>query len=123
MISFIPVDAVLEIHDDLIDAYGGLKGIRDFGLLLSALEMPKAAFGGEDLHPSLYDKAAAYLYHVVKNHPFIDGNKRTAAALSLTFLEINKAKYEIDILAFEELVVATAEGVVTKKDIAQFLKE
>jgi death-on-curing protein len=123
MIHFIPVDVALEIHDDMIDAYGGAKGIRDYGLLLSALEMPKSAFGGEDLHPALFDKAAAYLYHVTKNHPFIDGNKRTAAALALTFLEMNHVRLKIDMDGYEELVVATAEGLISKRKIAHFFSE
>lgn len=120
MIYFIPVDVVLKIHDDLIEDYGGAKGIRDYGLLLSALEMPKASFGGQDMHPTLFDKAAAYLYHVARNHPFIDGNKRTAAALALTFLEMNSVKCKIDMRDFEELVVAAAQGLVSKKEIAHF---
>ena len=122
MTHFVPVETTIQIHDDLIDSYGGLKGIRDYGLLLSALEMPKASFGDQDLHPTLYDKAAAYLYHVAKNHPFIDGNKRTAAALALTFLEMNKTKYKINMQAYEELVVGTAEGHVLKQQISDFLK-
>jgi death on curing protein len=120
MIHFISVAVTLEIHDVLIDAYGGAKGIRDYGLLLSALEMPRSSFGGQDLHPTLFDKAAAYLYHVTKNHPFIDGNKRTASALALTFLELNGAKIKINARDYEELVVATAEGLVSKKEIAHF---
>jgi len=120
MIHFIPATAALEIHDALIDAYGGAKGVRDYGLLLSALEMPKASFGGQDLHPTLFDKAAAYLYHIARNHPFIDGNKRTASALALTFLEMNGVKIKIDVRDFEELVVATAEGLISKKEIAHF---
>lgn len=120
MIRFISVEKTLQIHDILIESYGGSKGVRDHGLLLSALEMPKAAFGGEDLHPTLFDKAAAYLYHVAKNHPFIDGNKRTAAALALTFLEINGVRYSIDMVEYEELVVGTAEGKVSKQMIARF---
>lgn len=121
MISFIHVDAALKIHDELIESYGGAKGTRDYGLLLSALEMPKSSFHGQDLHPTLYDKAAAYLYHVTKNHPFIDGKKRTATALALIFLEINGIEPKIDMRDFEELVVATAEGLVSKKEIAHFL--
>jgi death-on-curing protein len=120
MIHFIPVAAALEMHDVLIDAYGGAKGIRDYGLLLSALEMPRSSFGGQDLHPTLFEKAAAYLYHVAKNHPFIDGNKRTAAALALTFLEINGVKFKINIRDYEELVVAAAEGLISKKEISHF---
>src|SRR5688572_12118011 len=120
MILFISVITALKIHDELIDAYGGAKGIRDYGLLLSALEMPKASFGGKDLHPTLFDKAAAYLYHVARNHPFIDGNKRTAAALALTFLEMNKVKIKINAHDYEELVVAVAEGLISKNQIAHF---
>lgn len=82
--------------------------------------MPKAAFGGQDLHPTVFDKASAYLYHVVKNHPFIDGNKRTSAALALTFLELNRVKFKINMLDFEELVVATAKGLISKNEIAHF---
>src|SRR5579872_5378365 len=118
MTRFISVAVALVLHDTLIDAYGGAKGIRDYGLLLSALGMPKSSFGGQDLHPTLLDKAAAYLYHAVRNHPFIDGNKRTASALALTFLEMNRVKVKIDIRDYEELVVATAEGLVSKKEIA-----
>ena len=118
MTYFISADAALKIHDDLIDAYGGAEGIRDYGLLLSALEMPKASFGGTEMHPAFFDKAAAYLYHVARNHPFIDGNKRTAAALALTFLEMNHVKFKIDMHELEELVVATAQGLVSKQDIA-----
>ena len=123
MILFVSVEAALAIHDELIDAYGGAKGIRDYGLLLSALEMPKASYGGQDLHPTLFDKAAAYLFHVAKNHPFIDGNKRTASAVALTFLELNGARVKIDLEEFEEVVVATAKGLVGKRDIAQFFQD
>lgn len=120
MTHFITVDVALLIHDDLIKTYGGAKGIRDLGLLLSALEMPKSSFGGKEMHPSFFDKAAAYLYHLAKNHPFIDGNKRTAAAIALTFLEINDVKIKIQIDEFEELVVATAEGIIHKKELTYY---
>ncbi|ADI37381.1 type II toxin-antitoxin system death-on-curing family toxin [Waddlia chondrophila] len=69
-IKFLTVTQVIEIHDTFLQAYGGLPGIRDKGLLDSAVEMPKAMAFGEDLHKTLYDKASAYLYHIVKNHPF-----------------------------------------------------
>lgn len=96
MIYYVSANSALQIHDELITDYGGVGGIRDYGLLLSALEMPKSAFGGQDLHPTLFEKAAAYLFHIAKNHPFIDGNKRTAAAITLTFLEMNNVKLKID---------------------------
>ncbi len=122
MIHFISIEVTIKIHEILIESYGGLKGIRDYGLLLSALEMPKASFDGKDLHPTLFDKAAAYLYHTAKNHPFIDGNKRTAAALALTFLEMNKAKFKINMRDYEALVVGTAEGFVSKQQISHFFE-
>jgi len=122
MIHFITFQEALEIHDILIDSYGGKSGLRDRNLLLSALEMPKASFDGKDLHCTLFDKAAAYLYHISRNHPFIDGNKRTAAALTLTFLELNKKSLKINMLSFEELIVATAQGKVSKEQIAHFLE-
>jgi death-on-curing protein len=123
MILFISADMAIQIHEELIMDYGGAAGIRDYGLLLSALEMPKASFGGEDLHPTLFEKAAAYLFHIVKNHPFIDGNKRTGAALALVFLEMNRMTIRIQMEAFEDLIVAAAEGMITKKEIAEFFRQ
>lgn len=122
MIRYIPVAVALEIHEILIEVYGGARGIREYALLLSALEMPKSSFEGKDLHPTLFDKAAAYLFHVARNHPFIDGNKRTAAALALTFLEMNRVNIKVRIPDLEELVVETAKGVISKNKIARFFK-
>ncbi len=77
---FLTLAEVIEIHVDQIKRYGGRQGIRDFGLLESALAQPEASFGGEWLHRDVYEMAAAYAYHICQNHPFIDGNKRTALA-------------------------------------------
>lgn len=122
MIHFISINTAIKIHDILITSYGGLQGIRDEGLLLSALEMPKACFGGEDLHPTLFDKAAAYLYHISRNHPFIDGNKRTAAALALTFLDLNRVKYKVNMQDYEELVISAATGQILKQQLSDFFE-
>lgn len=81
MHKFPLLDDVLRIHDRQIEVFGGSTGVRDLGLLESALAQPQATFGGELLHPTLPEQAAAYLYHLAKNHPFIDGNKRTAFAV------------------------------------------
>ena len=75
--DFLTLDEVLEIHRDQIERYGGAAGIRDLGLLQSALAQPSATFGGQYLHADLHEMAAAYLYHLVQNHPFLDGNKST----------------------------------------------
>ena len=81
-------DAV-RIHVNQIERYGGRAGIRDLGLLQSALAMPEASFGGEWMHRDLYEMAAAYSFHISQDQPFVDGNKRTGLACSLVFLELN----------------------------------
>jgi death-on-curing protein len=86
---FISIDEVLELHEDQISSFGGTSGVRDEGLLASALAQPQATFGGQFLHPTISEQAAAYLYNIAMNHPFIDGNKRTAFAVADTFLRLN----------------------------------
>jgi len=88
-IRFLSYKQAVILHAAAIDAFGGLHGLRDQGLLESALAMPEAGFAGEYLHNSLFDKAAAYLYHVVKNHPFVDGNKRAGMLFADTFLRLH----------------------------------
>ncbi|MGL4539725.1 MAG: type II toxin-antitoxin system death-on-curing family toxin [Candidatus Rhabdochlamydia sp.] len=123
---FITLQEVIEEHTEIIRNYGGLDGIRDIGLLISAIEMPKAAMFKKYLHLTIFDKAAAYLFHIICNHPFIDGNKRTGTSTALTFLELNHIHIELTkefLLALEELVVHTAESKITKKQVADFLKD
>lgn len=123
---FITLQEVIEDQADLVQKYGGAPGIRDIGLLASAIEMPKAAIFGEYLHPTVFDKAAAYLFHIVCNHPFVDGNKRTGAATALIFLRQNDVLIRFtheESLAFEDLVVNTANGKASKEEIARFLKK
>ena len=80
---------VIRIHIDQFERYGGQSGIRDLGLLQSAMAMPGASFDLEWLHRDIYEMATAYAFHISQNHPFVDGNKRTALACALVFLEIN----------------------------------
>src|SRR5437867_10279787 len=87
--TFLSLDEILEIHKDQIARYGGMAGIRDLGLLQSALAQPQATFGSQFLHADLIEMAAAYLFHIVQNHPFIDGNKRVGAVAALVFLQLN----------------------------------
>lgn len=87
--EFLTLAEVLAIHDAQLERFGGAPGVRDLGLLESAISMPQAGFGGAFLHQSLHEMAAAYAYHISENQPFIDGNKRTALAACLVFLELN----------------------------------
>src|SRR5438046_3544091 len=86
---FLSLDEILEIHDQQIERYGGSAGLRDAAGLESAAATPQATFGGEFLHTSIPSMAAAYLFHLCQNHPFIDGNKRVGANAAITFLLMN----------------------------------
>jgi len=120
--EFLRMDEILRIHQDQIEHYGGDPSIRDAGLLLSAVAMPRASFGGEALHQDLFEIAAAYLFHLARNHPFVDGNKRTATVAALVFLEINGVEIDADEDALVELVMAVASGKADKTQIAGFFR-
>ena len=121
-VNFLSIDEVVAIHRDQIERYGGDPGVRDVGLLLSAVSMPQAAFEGELLHPNLYDMAAAYLFHIVSNHPFIDGNKRTGAVAAIVFLEVNGIELKPDEKGVERITKSVADGSAMKKDLSDFLR-
>jgi death-on-curing protein len=120
---FLDLDRVLRTHQSLIQRYGGAEGVRDVGLLHSAIAMPQAAFGGELLHKDLFQMAAAYLYHIVQNHPFIDGNKRTGAAAAIIFLAINDVEIGADEEGLVDLTLAVARGDAGKSEIAEFFRQ
>jgi death on curing protein len=119
---FLRLNEVIEIHNDQIKRYGGLSGIRDLALLKSALAMPPAGIEGEYLHTDIYEMAAAYLFHILRNHPFIDGNKRTGAVSAVVFLLMNGLELEVDENDFEKMVVLVAEGKIDKAAAAQFFR-
>ncbi|MBI5273651.1 MAG: type II toxin-antitoxin system death-on-curing family toxin [Chlamydiales bacterium] len=123
MTRFLQVQEVIAIHDQLITSFGGCHGLRDLGLLVSAVEIPKSKMGGQFLHPSLFDQASAYLFHICNNHPFIDGNKRTSAVAALVFLEDNNILLEFDEYEFEELVVQVAMGQAGKEALRIFFQQ
>lgn len=111
---FLSLDDVIEIHRQQIDRYGGSPGIRDSGGLQSALAIPQATFGGECLHQSIPTMAAAYLFHICQNHPFVDGNKRVGANAAITFLRMNDWDPDFEPDGLANLVLAVASGVVDK---------
>ena len=88
-INFIPKQVILHFHEQLIELYDGTTGIRDEQLLESALEQPRSSFAGSFLHESIFEMAAAYGFHICKNHPFVDGNKRISLVAMDTFLQKN----------------------------------
>ena len=122
-VHFIPKEVVLTIHADLLQRYGGEPGLRDVGLLESALAQPKMTFDGKYVHKTLFDKTAAYGFHVCKNHPFVDGNKRVAFVLMDIFLQKNGR----EIISPEEevykMMMNLASGKLTKVQLSSWLKE
>jgi death-on-curing protein len=119
---FLSLDEVLAIHRDQIARSGGAEGIRDWGLLQSAVAMPVASFGGQYLHGDLYETAAAYLFHVVQNHPFLDGNKRVGAVTAYVFLALNGLRLTVGQDAYANLVLSIARGETAKSTIAEFFR-
>lgn len=120
---FLSLGEVLEIHRDQIERYGGDPGIRDLGLLQSALAMPAAGFGGRYLHSDLFEMAAAYLFHLVQSHPFVDGNKRASAVAALVFLSLNDIEIDADEEEFESMVLAGAQGRAHKAAVTEFCRK
>ena len=120
--SFLTLDEIVEIHRDQIARYGGSEGIRDFGMLQSAVAMPAAGVAGQFLHTDLCEMAAAYLFHIVRNHPFTDGNKRVGAVAAYVFLALNGMQLTADHVAYAELVLSVARGETPKSAVAEFFR-
>ena len=121
-IVFLQLEDVLWIHQTEIALYGGEMGIRGTGLLHSATAMPQAGFGGEYLHKDLFEMAAAYLYHIVQNHPFVDGNKRAGAVTAMAFLDFNNIELRTDEDGLVALTLSVATGQAGKAEIAEFFR-
>lgn len=123
-VRFLDVVSVLTIHEHQIAEHGGEAGIRDLGLIESAVAQPKATFGGEYLNGDLFQMAAALAFGLVQNHGFLDGNKRVAYASTLAFLELNGHDSDcVDPDVFEPLILRAASGEAGKDEIAKFLSE
>jgi death on curing protein len=119
---FLTMSEVLLIHEDQIRRYGGTYGLRDPGLLSSALAMPLASFKGDFIHKGLLEQAAAYACHLCQNHPFLDGYKRVALASALVFLDLNGVELEDPEGRLYPLMVGVAEGKKKKEDVAKVFK-
>lgn len=121
-IEFLRLSDALEIHCNQIQLYGGTVELRDAGLLESALEQPKATYAGQFLHAFPFEMAAAYLFHIVSNHPFVDGNKRTGTVAALVFLDWNNITFNCRAGELADLTLEVAKGQRTKKEIAAFFQ-
>lgn len=119
---FLSVEDVTQIHLDTLRHEGGLDGVRDHGLLESAVMMPRQQFDGAYLHRTLAEQAAAYLFHLCANHPFNDGNKRAAALSALVFLRANGATSLPKPEALEELTMQCASGTLSKSQVTAFFR-
>ena len=122
-IVFLGFDEVLIVHRDQIARYGGSAGVRDEGLLKSAIGTVEATFGGEWLHEFPHGMAAAYLFHIAANHPFVDGNKRAAFASALAFLDANDHSLDVDHARAYEMVLSVARGEMDKDAVIEFFHQ
>ena len=122
-ILFLSVDDVLLLHCDTIDRDGGSHGVRDHGLLDAAVAMPRQQFGGDYLHEDLPAMAAAYLFHIAQNHPFVDGNKRAAVLSALVLLSVNGIEELPDPKGLESVTLQVAAGETEKDELTRWIRK
>lgn len=121
-LTFLTLDEILEIHEDQLARYGGTPGILNLDLLESALAQPQVTFDGKFLLSDLIEMSAAYLFHLVQNHPFVDGNKRVGAVAAIVFLLTNDQDIAIGDDALESLTLAVAQGKLDRNAITAMLR-
>ena len=119
---FLTLAEVIDIHNNQIELYGGQNGVRDFGLLHSALAQPEASFADQWLHEDIFLMSAAYAFHICQNHPFFDGNKRTALVSALVFLELNNISLDDPKGKLFDATLTMAKGMLTKQQFAEILR-
>lgn len=122
-IVYLDKEIVLEIHRLQLEEHGGADGIRDHGGLESAIAQPQASFGDQDLHPTVFDKAASYAFHLAEAQAFVDGNKRVALASALTFLALNNYEYSEDQPEFYDAMIAIAKRELDKDGLSNLFRE
>jgi len=118
---YLSLGEIVDLHQALLAQTGGATGIRDLGMLESALAQPRASFGGADLHPTLIQKAAALAFSLTLNHPFVDGNKRVAHAAMELFLLLNGLDLNATIDEQERLMLDLADGRITREQLILWL--
>ena len=119
---YLTLGEVIRLHQMVVDESGGATGIRDVGLLDSALAQPRATFDGRDLHPSVLDKASTLCASLVQNHPFVDGNKRVGHAAMATFLLLNGIEITAGTDDQEVMMLALASGHLRREGLLEWLR-
>ena len=122
-VEYPTIGEVLLIHQRVIEETGGSQGVRSMDLLDSAVNRPRAGFGDEEFYPDLFSKVAALFESIILNHPFVDGNKRTAAVAAEFFLEINGYTINAPDKAFEDFAVHIAESKPELEEIEEWLRQ
>jgi death-on-curing protein len=120
---YLALAEVVDLHKRLLEATGGAAGIRDLGALESAIAQPKMALAGNDLYPTLAEKAAALCFSLVGNHPFVDGNKRVGHAAMETFLVLNGAELDASLDEQERVMLDLAAGRIDRGQLADWLRQ
>ena len=121
-IYHLTVANVLEVHAEAISQFGGSTGIREMALLESAVAAPQASFGGESVYTDMTEVAAAYLFFLCRNHPFVDGNKRAALGACIVFLRINGIEPQADSQSWEDLTLDIAASRLDRDQATQRLR-
>lgn len=122
-VQYVSLEDALAIHELSIHRYGGIEGTRDEGLLASALAQPQQTFDGEELYPSLAEKAARYAFGIVNNHPFADGNKRTGAAVLAVFLRANGVRFKPRLSDMQAQIIALADGSLSYDELVEWIEQ
>lgn len=121
--NYLNIQRVMEIHRAGLEHSGGSDGIRDLGALESAVAQPSMAFGGDDLYPTLIEKAAALGFSLIMNHPFIDGNKRVGFLGMVNMLMLNGMTIKVDSTEGERMIIAVAAGEATREELVEWLRK
>ena len=117
------IDVVREIHKEALSRFGGLRGVRDKNLLASAVLTPQSSFGGKSPYIDLIDVAGAYLFYICRNHPFLDGNKRTAMMAAIVFLRFNEIEPTPNISLSHRLLSDVAAGKIDRQETTDCLRK
>jgi death-on-curing protein len=121
-VKYLTAEQILFIHARLVDETGGSHGVRDLSMLLSAIGRPQATFGSQDLYPDLFHKAAALMDSLIRNHPFLDGNKRTGIAAAGIFFQMNGYQFHVSNKKLVTFTLEVAESRYTLGEIASWLQ-